>query len=236
MHETVTRDEWLAARRELMEREKELTHRSDELARQRQALPWVRIDKTYEFETADGRKTLAELFDGRSQLIVYHFMLGPGWDAGCPSCSNIADHLEGVHVHLANHDVRLVCVARAPWPEVAAYRDRMGWSVPFASSYGSDFNFDFGVSKDERHDAPPEVPYNFGTVEHDERYDYEELPGMSVFALEHGVLFHTYSAYARGMDVLWGVYQWLDRTPRGRNEADDPEWMKRHDEYAQAVG
>jgi predicted dithiol-disulfide oxidoreductase (DUF899 family) len=230
MHHTVTREQWLAERRELLEREKELTHLSDELARQRQELPWVRIDKEYVFETPDGSRTLAELFDGRSQLVVYHFMFGPDWDAGCPSCSNLADHLSGPHVHLANHDVKVVCVARAPYEKLAAYQERLGWTVPFASSYGSDFNFDFGVSKEDGHGAP-EVPYNFGTVAGDERYDYEELPGMSVFALEDGVVFHTYSAYARGLDALWGVYQWLDRTPRGRNESENPGWMKRRDEY-----
>ena len=232
-HLTGTREEWLAARLALLEREKELTRRSDELARERQALPWVRIDKPYAFETPGGTKTLAQLFDGRSQLLVYHFMFGPDWDAGCPSCSSIADHVDRPRVHLEHHDVTLICVSRAPLEKLEAYKRRMGWTVPWVSSGPSDFNADFGVSFEEETLAAG-VDYNFRRIEGDPRYLETELPGMSAFALVDGVVHHTYSAYARGCDSLWGGYQWLDRAPSGRNEADDPGWMRRHDEYETA--
>lgn len=231
MHRTGTREEWRTARLALLEREKELTRMSDALARERQALPWVPVETEYVFDTPAGRRTLAELFESRSQLVLYHFMLGPDWDAGCPSCSSIADHIEIPRVHLEHHDVAFSAVSRAPLAEIEAYRERMGWTFPWASSYGSDFNFDFHVANS------PERPlreYNFAPAPQG-IVDEGELPGMSAFALQDGVVHHTYSAYARGMDALWGVYQWLDRAPLGRNEADDPGWMRRHDEYEAAI-
>jgi predicted dithiol-disulfide oxidoreductase (DUF899 family) len=248
-HKTGTPGEWLAARLELLEAEKELTRRSDELARWRQELPWVRIGKEYRFETDQGPASLADLFQGRSQLLIYHFMLGPGYAAGCPSCSAIADGFNGSVVHLANHDVALCAVSRAPLPKLQAYKRRMGWSFPWASSFGSDFNFDFGVAHTKEEWEAGAVKYNFGEEDlrapADEKSsrdawsesivgaDWEtfrrEGPGMSAFALEDGVVYHTYSAYARGLDGLWGMYQWLDRAPRGRNESGF--WWRRHDEY-----
>ena len=233
MHRTGTRAEWLAARRELLEKEKELTHRGDELARERQELPWVRVDKEYVFGTDDGPRTLAELFDGRTQLLVYHFMLGPDWDAGCPGCSFVGDHLDGPGLHLGHHDVTLLCVSRAPLEKLQAYKRRMGWEFPWASSLGSEFNFDLGVSfTEEQRERGDE--YNFGTVAGDERYRAEELPGLSAFALEGGVVYHTYSTYARGLDALLGTNHLLDRAPLGRNEGDDADWVRRHDEYEDA--
>ena len=248
-HKTGTRDEWLAARLELLDAEKELTRRSDEVARQRRELPWVRIDKDYRFGTDQGTASLADLFAGRSQLLIYHFMFGPGYAAGCPSCSAIADGFNGSAVHLANHDVALCAVSRAPLPKLQAYKRRMGWSFPWASSFGSDFNFDFGVAHTKEEWEAGAVKYNFGEEDlrapADEKSsrdawsesivgaDWEtyrrEGPGMSAFALEDGVVYHTYSAYARGLDGLWGMYQWLDRAPRGRNETGM--WWRRHDEY-----
>ncbi len=248
-HKTGTPEEWLAARLELLEAEKELTRRSDELARRRQELPWVRIGKQYRFETDDGPASLADLFGGRSQLLIYHFMFGPDYTAGCPSCSAIADGFNGSVVHLANHDVTLCAVSRAPLEKIQAYQQRMGWSFPWASSFGSDFNFDFGVAHTKEEWEAGAVAYNFGEQdlrppagEEDSRNafsqsivgtDWEtyrrEGPGMSAFALQDGVVYHTYSAYARGLDGLWGMYQWLDRTPRGRNETGM--WWRRHDEY-----
>jgi predicted dithiol-disulfide oxidoreductase (DUF899 family) len=246
---TGTREEWLAARLDLLRAEKELTRRSDELARQRQELPWVRVDKKYSFETDEGSASLADLFQGRSQLLVYHFMFGPDYTAGCPSCSAIADGFNGSAVHLANHDVTLCAVSRAPLAKIQAYKRRMGWGFPFASAYGSDFNFDFGAAHTKQEWEAGVVAYNFG--EEDLRpaadnkssmdafaqsivgTDWEtyrrEGPGMSAFALEDGVVYHTYSAYSRGLDGLWGMYQWLDRAPRGRNE--NGMWWRRHDEY-----
>jgi predicted dithiol-disulfide oxidoreductase (DUF899 family) len=232
-HRIATREEWLTARRELLEDEKQLTRMSDELARRRRELPWVPLDKTYTFDAPDGPRTLAELFDGRSQLLVYHFMFGPDWGAGCPSCSSIGDHIDGPMVHLENHDVTMACVSRAPIEKLEAYKRRMGWSFPWLSSGRSDFNFDFGVSFTPDQLATG-VDYNFARIEDDPRYLSEELPGMSAFALEDGVVHHTYSAYARGCDALWGMYQWLDRAPKGRNEAADPAWVRRRDEYATA--
>jgi predicted dithiol-disulfide oxidoreductase (DUF899 family) len=243
-HKTGTREEWLAARLELLKAEKELTHRSDELVRRRGELPWVRIDKAYRFETDEGTASLAALFKGRSQLLIYHFMFGPDYAAGCPSCSAIADGFNGSVIHLANHDVTLCAVSRAPLPKLQAYKSRMGWSFPWASSFGSDFNYDFqvGITKEQWQSGIAE--YNFGpsevgpwepgeaiasSVGTDWATYRQEAPGMSAFALDDGVVYHTYSAYARGLDNLWGMYQWLDRAPLGRNE--NGFWWRRHDEY-----
>jgi predicted dithiol-disulfide oxidoreductase (DUF899 family) len=251
-HITGTREEWLAARLELLKAEKELTRRSDELARRRQELPWVRIDKEYRFETDEGSASLADLFRGRSQLIVYHFMFGPDFKAGCPSCSSIADGFNGFHAHLANHDVMLWAVSRAPLAKLQAYKQRMGWTFPWASSRSSDFNFDFNASFTEEQQRKGTMDYNFrrddpvmkagvsgrpdsgpalfakmaGT---DVATYTREREGMSAFALEDGVIYHTYSTYARGVDAFWGMYQWLDRAPKGRNETGP--WLRRHDEY-----
>jgi predicted dithiol-disulfide oxidoreductase (DUF899 family) len=246
-HKTGTRAEWLAGRLELLAREKELTRLADELARQRQELPWVRIDKEYRFETEDGTRTLSELFDGRSQLLVYHFMFGPEYTAGCPSCSAIADGFDGSVVHLANHDVTLHAVSRAPLAKLQAYKQRMGWSFPWASSFDSDFNYDFQVSHTKEQWQSGAVEHNFrevdfrpfeespvlaevaSTVGLDFATYRQEGPGVSAFALEDGVIYHTYSAYERGVDGLWGMWQWLDRAPLGRNETGF--WWRRHDEY-----
>jgi predicted dithiol-disulfide oxidoreductase (DUF899 family) len=229
-----TREEWLAARIELLEREKELTRRSDELARQRSELPWVRIDRDYRFEAAEGSKTLAELFDGRSQLLVYHFMFGPtveGWpEVGCPGCSFTADSLDGAVVHLPPHDVTFVAVSRAPLERLSAYKARMGWTFPWVSYGDSSFNLDFGAfTEEERRTGRG---FNFGTPKHADQIDLrrEELHGLSAFALEDGVVYHTYSTYDRGTDVLNATWQLLDRAPKGRG--DDPEgWPRRNDEY-----
>ena len=245
-HATGTREAWLAARRELLMEEKELTRRSDELARRRQELPWVRIDKTYRFETDEGSAALADLFRGRSQLLVYHFMFGPDFAAGCPSCSAIADGFNGFAVHLANHDVMLWAVSRAPLQKLQAYQRRLGWTFPWASSFGGDFNPDFGVQVTEEQQTAGGFEYNYrhegawkgggegpaafaamsGT---DAATFVRERPGLSTFVLEDGVVYHAYSTYARGLDGLWGMYQWLDRAPRGRNETGL--WWRRHDEY-----
>ena len=245
---TGTREEWLPARRELLAAEKEHTRRGDELARQRQELPWVRIDKEYTFDTDEGTASLADLFRGRSQLLVYHFMLGPEYKAGCPSCSAIADGFDGFAVHLAHHDVMLTAISRAPLANIQAYKQRMGWSFPWASSYGGDFNYDFGVSFTDQEQRAGVVEYNFRMEDMRPRLDpdgpvaefaetvgtdvatfLKEAPGMSAFARDDGVVYHTYSAYARGLDGLWGMYQWLDRAPKGRNETGV--WWRRHDEY-----
>jgi predicted dithiol-disulfide oxidoreductase (DUF899 family) len=248
-HKTGTREEWITARLELLQAEKELTRRGDELSRMRQDLPWVRVDKEYQFDTDEGKATLADLFRGRSQLLIYHFMLGPDFTAGCPSCSAIADGFNGSAVHLASHDVTLHVVSRAPLAKVQAYKQRMGWSFPWASSYESDFNFDFGVAHTKEEWEAGAVKYNFG--EEDLRApagqesandafsmsivgtNWEtfrrEGPGMSAFALQDGDVYHTYSTYGRGLDILWGMYQWLDRAPLGRNESGM--WWRRHDEY-----
>jgi predicted dithiol-disulfide oxidoreductase (DUF899 family) len=231
-HTIATRQEWKAARRALLEREKQLTRLSDEIAHERQALPWVPVEKEYEFIAPDGRKTLADLFDGRSQLIVHHFMFGPDWDEGCALCSSLADHIDLPRVHLEHHDVAWVAVSRAPLPKLLAYRERMGWSFPWVSSWGSDFNFDFRVSSTEER---PLLEYNYRAVPEEMRANGPgELPGASMFALRDGVVHHTYSTYARGLDALWGMYQWLDRAPLGRNEADGS-WIRRHDAYETAV-
>lgn len=231
-HRTATRDEWLVARRELLEAEKQLTRANDDLARRRQELPWVRVDADYRFDTEAGDATLADLFHGRSQLLVYHFMYGPDWDEGCPSCSSAADGFDQTHLHLQNHDVAFTAVSRAPLEKLLAYRDRMGWSFPWASSGRSDFNFDFGVSFTEASVARG-GSYNFAPLpdwQVDPANLPSEAPGMSAFVLEDGVVHHTYSAYARGLDVLWNMWQWLDRAPRGRNEGDFS-WFRRHDRY-----
>jgi predicted dithiol-disulfide oxidoreductase (DUF899 family) len=242
-----SREEWLRARKELLQAEKELTRRSDELARRRQELPWVKIDKEYRFETDEGGVSLNDLFRERTQLLVYHFMFGPDYTAGCPSCSAIADGFNGIWTHLANHDVMLWAVSRAPLEKLQSYKRRMGWSFPWASSFGSDFNFDFNVQLTEEQQRKGGAEYNFepeqtwnpekseGVVTFaamsgtDPATYVRERPGMSAFALEDGVLYHTYSTYARGLDALWGMYQWLDRAPKGRNEPDV--WWRRHDEY-----
>jgi predicted dithiol-disulfide oxidoreductase (DUF899 family) len=250
-HKTGTREEWLTARLDLLGAEKEVTRRSDELSRRRQELPWVRIDKDYRFDTDEGTASLADLFRGRSQLLIYHFMFGPDYAAGCPSCSAIADGFNGSAVHLANHDVTLCAVSRAPLAKIDAFKRRMGWSFPWASSYGSDFNFDFAVAYTKEEWESGAARHNFGAEDMRPTADQKgsmdafsqsivgtdwetyrrEGPGMSAFVLEDGTVYHTYSAYARGLDGLWGMYQWLDRAPRGRNEKDAGFWWRRHDEY-----
>jgi len=248
-HKTGTREEWLAARLELLDAEKEHTRRGDELARRRRELPWVPIDKDYRFETDEGPASLADLFRGRSQLLIYHFMFGPDYTAGCPACSAIADGFNGSHVHLENHDVVLMAVSRAPIDAIQAYKQRMGWTFPWASSQNDDFNYDFNVSVTEERQHGGEVEYNYGkrdmrpfldateggAAENAARCGIDtatylrEAPGVSAFALEDGVVYHTYSAYARGVDGLWSMYQWLDRAPKGRNE--EGLWFRRRDEY-----
>ena len=228
-HPTGTREQWLSARRELLELEKEHTRRSDELARMRRELPWMRIDKPYVFDTDEGSKTLAELFGGRSQLLVYHFMFGPDWDAGCVGCSMVADHFDGGMVHLNQRDVTMVCVSRAPLERINAYKRRMGWRFAWVSSLPSDFNFDFGVSFSEDQQANG-AEYNFRW----EDDPGDEGHGLSSFALEDGVVYHVYSTYGRGTDVSNTFYQLLDRAPKGRDEDNLPDgewWWRRHDEY-----
>ncbi|HLW92028.1 MAG TPA: DUF899 domain-containing protein [Roseiarcus sp.] len=247
-HATGTREEWLTARIKLLEAEKELTRRGDELARQRRELPWVRVEKEYKFETDEGSASLADLFKERSQLLVYHFMFGPDFSAGCPSCSAIADGFNGSVVHLANHDVMFSAVSRAPIAKLQAFKRRMGWTFPWASSLGGEFNFDFNVSLTEQQQREGGAEYNYrpaaalrlggdeGPVAEiaamtgtDAKTFMRERPGMSAFALEDGVVYHTYSAFARGLDGLWGMYQWLDRAPKGRNEKGV--WWRHHDKY-----
>jgi len=258
-HTTGTRQDWLKARIGLLDAEKELTRRSDELAQQRQQLPWVRIDKAYRFDTDAGAVALSDLFRGRSQLLIYHFMFGPDYGAGCPSCSSIADGFNGFAVHLENHDVALTAVSRAPLAKLQAFKRRMGWTFPWASSFGSDFNADFNVlftpeqqregieynyrksspqpaaSKEVREQTPGDgedfVSRIAATAGTDAATFTRDLPGLSAFVLEDGVVYHTYSTYARGLDGLWGMYQWLDRAPLGRNE--DGFWWRHHDKYAQ---
>jgi predicted dithiol-disulfide oxidoreductase (DUF899 family) len=253
-----TREDWLAARLELLQAEKELTRRSDDLARRRRELPWVRIDKQYRFETDEGAASLTDLFRGRSQLLVYHFMFGPDYTAGCPSCSAIADGFNGFAVHLANHDVMLYAVSRAALAKLQAYKRRMGWTFPWASSRPSDFNFDFNVSVTEEQQRAGTVDYNYQRAAASRSPGGEtpktraratpdgatkgaamtgtdvpayarERPGMSAFVLEDGIVYHTYSTFARGLDGLWGMYQWLDRAPKGRNEAGY--WLRHRDKY-----
>ena len=250
-HKIGTREEWLAARLELLDAEKALTRRGDELAQWRQKLPWVRVDKEYRFDTDEGSASLADLFRGRSQLLVYHFMFGPDYTAGCASCSAIADGFDGSVVHLANHDVTLFAVSRAPLAKLQAYKQRMGWSFPWASSFQGDFNFDYGVAFTTEQQQSGVVEYNFRPKETQPLADVNEepwianvvagtgtdwatysreMPGVSAFVLKDGDVYHTYSAYGRGVDGIWGMYQWLDRAPLGRNETGF--WWRRHDEYA----
>jgi predicted dithiol-disulfide oxidoreductase (DUF899 family) len=251
-HRTGTRDEWLAARLQLLEYEKEHTRQGDAIARRRQELPWVKIDKTYQFDTDLGRILLADLFKGRSQLLIYHFMFGTEFKAGCPSCSSIADGFNGVAIHLAHHDVMLWAVSRAPLATLQAYKQRMGWSFPWASSHSNEFNSDFSVWFTEQQQREG-IEYNYrrepitqrrvqaegngakaeasfatmcGT---DVATFHRDRPGLSAYVLDNGAVYHTYSAYARGLDGLWGMNQWLDRAPRGRNEQGV--WWRRHDEY-----
>ena len=253
-HATGTREQWLEARLELLNAEKELTRRGDELVQRRQELPWVLIDKRYQFDTDEGRASLTDLFQGRSQLMVYHLMFGPDFTAACPSCSAIADGLNAVQVHLANHDVMLMAVSRAPLPKLQAYKKRMGWTFPWASSFASDFNFDFSVYFTEDQQRGGGVEYNYrrespmrappaGKTQNpgpgavcaassgvDVPTFLRERPGLSTFVLQDGSVYHTYSAYGRGVDAIWGMYQWLDRAPFGRNE--NGVWWRRHDEYS----
>ena len=262
-HSTGTREEWLAARLELLEAEKAFTKRGDELARQRQELPWVRIDKEYRFETDEGSVSLEVLFRGRSQLLVYHFMFGPDYKAGCPSCSAIADGFDGFAVHLAHHDVLLTAVSRAPFAKLKAFRERMGWTFPWASSFGGDFNHDFSVGFTEEQQRTGGIEYNwrrepamegpargktnstwkaqgedepvgqFAAMTGTDVATYiRERPGVSAFVREGGAVYHTYSTYARGLDGLWGMYQWLDRAPKGRNETGI--WWRHRDQYDDA--
>ena len=248
-HKTGTREEWLAARLELLDAEKALTRRNDELTQQRQALPWVRIDKSYRFETDQGSVSLADLFGGRSQLIVYHFMFGPDYKAGCPSCSSIADSFNGIVTHLQHHDVAFWAMSRAPLEKLQAYKQRMGWTFPWVSSSSGDFNFDFDVSFTEEQQRDGLIEYNYQRGGHamdatpvpepvvqfadtcgtDARTYARDRPGLSTFVQEDGAIYHTYSSYARGVDGIWGMYQWLDRAPKGRNETGV--WWRRHDEY-----
>jgi predicted dithiol-disulfide oxidoreductase (DUF899 family) len=254
-HTVVSRDEWTEARKKLLVEEKALTRRGDEVAKKRQELPWVRVDEDYRFETEEGNVSLADLFRGNSQLLVYHFMFGPEYAAGCPHCSAIADGFNAIAVHLANHDVMLWAVSRAPLEKLQAYKRRMGWTFPWASSFDTEFNYDFNVSFTEEQQRSGEIEYNYrksgvrssenditdsdaapetgkkiaATVGTDWPTYIRETPGMSAFALQEGVVYHTYSTYARGLDSLWGIYQWLDRAPLGRNESGF--WMRRHDEY-----
>jgi predicted dithiol-disulfide oxidoreductase (DUF899 family) len=233
-HPVVSQNEWLAVRKALLAKEKEFTRARDELSRQRRALPWVKVAKAYVFDGPDGKQSLGELFDGRSQLIVYHFMLGPGWNDGCPSCSFLADHFDGAAIHLGQRDVTLVVVSRAPLAEIEAYQRRMGWQFKWVSSFGTDFNHDYHVSFTPEEKAGGKVEYNYSMTE----FPSEEAPGLSAFIQnEAGEIFHTYSAYARGLDILVGAYNFLDFAPKGRDEDALPwsmAWVRRHDEYEDA--
>jgi predicted dithiol-disulfide oxidoreductase (DUF899 family) len=233
-HQVVSQEEWLTARKALLVQEKEATHLRDKINAERLALPWVKVEKTYTFDTRSGKKALADLFDGRSQLLVYHFMLAPGWAAGCPGCSFLSDHLDGPLPHLRNHDVTLTAVSRAPLAEIEAYKKRMGWHFPWVSSFGSDFNYDFGVSFTQEDLAKGHVFYNF--MELDSAQAHDELPGLSAFYKdESGNVFRTYSTYARGLEELIGTLMILDRAPKGRNETTTMNWVRRHDEYEETA-
>jgi predicted dithiol-disulfide oxidoreductase (DUF899 family) len=228
-HKVVSQREWLAARKALLAKEKEFTKARDELSKQRRDLPWVKVEKNYVFHGPGGKETLADLFGGKSQLIVYHFMLGPDWKAGCPSCSYLADHFDGANIHLAQRDVSFVVVSRAPFVEIEAYQKRMGWKFKWVSSHGTDFNHDFGVSF-TKEEMAGEVDYNYVKG----KFPSEEAPGLSAFIKDDGAVFHTYSAYARGLDILLGTYNFLDMAPKGRDEDALPwsmAWVRRHDEY-----
>lgn len=232
-HRIVSQEQWLAARKQHLAAEKAFTKARDELSRQRRELPWVRVEKNYVFDTPAGKKSLAELFGGRSQLIVYHFMLGPGWEAGCPSCSFLADHFDGMTVHLAQRDVTLAVVSRAPLSEIEAFRKRMGWRFPWASSHGSDFNYDFNVSFTDAEFARGKVYYNYEV----EQFPSQEAPGASVFFKDpDGTVYHTYSSYGRGLDMFLGAYHFLDIVPKGRDEDSLPwtmAWVRHHDRYGE---
>ena len=229
-HPVVSPNEWLAARKALLVKEKQATHLRDQINAERLALPWVRVEKNYIFDSARGKRTLAELFEGRSQLMVYHFMLGPGWAAGCPGCSFLCDHIEGALPHLEHHDVTMTAVSRAPLAEIEAYKKRMGWHFPWVSAFGSDFNYDYHVSFDKEQPGSGTPLYNFeprpaGSTE-------TELPGLSAFCMdEAGEVFHTYSTYGRGPEELIGTLMILDRAPKGRNEKTTMDFVRRHDEY-----
>jgi predicted dithiol-disulfide oxidoreductase (DUF899 family) len=231
-HPVVSPDEWLAQRKILLARERELTHLRDQVARERRALPWVRVEKDYVFETPEGPRKLADLFEGRRQLLVQHFMLGPGWKEGCPSCSFMADHTDGMTVHLEHRDVTVVAISRAPLAEIETFKRRMGWKFNWVSSHGSDFNFDFGVSFTAEEKKRDEVTYNYAK----QPWEWDELPGISVFYRdEAGEVFHTYSAYRRGVEAMMGTYSLLDLTPKGRDEHNGPmAWVRHHDRYEPA--
>jgi predicted dithiol-disulfide oxidoreductase (DUF899 family) len=234
-HQVVSREDWLAARKALLEKEKQFTRARDALSEQRRALPWVKVGKSYVFDSTKGRKSLGDLFHGRSQLLVYHFMLGPGWVQGCPSCSFLADHFDGAATHLAQRDVTLIAVSRAPLAEIEAYKRRMGWRFDWVSSFENDFNFDYGVSFTKDEIERGEANYNYARGS----FPSEEAPGLSAFIKSDGDIFHTYSSYARGLDILVGAYNFLDMAPKGRDEAGLPwtmAWVRRHDEYEASGG
>jgi predicted dithiol-disulfide oxidoreductase (DUF899 family) len=234
-HSVVSQEEWLVARKALLAQEKEATHQRDRLNAERMALPWVKVEKEYIFDTPQGKKSLADLFDGRSQLIVYHFMLGPGWAAGCPGCSFLSDHLDGAMPHLEHHDVTMIAVSRAPMAEIEAYKARMGWRFPWISASGSDFNFDYHVSFKQEDLASGKASYNFEPAPIPEKPADSELPGLSAFYKdESGNVFHTYSTYGRGPEELIGALMILDRAPKGRNEKTTMDFVRRHDEYENA--
>jgi predicted dithiol-disulfide oxidoreductase (DUF899 family) len=230
-HRVVSQEEWLAARKQLLRQEKEFTRLRDQLSAERRELPWVRVDKEYVFDAPDGKETLADLFDGRSQLLVYHFMFGPGWEQGCPSCSFVSDHIDGANWHLPHRDVTLLAVSRASLARIEAFKRRMGWRFKWVSSYENDFNHDFHVSFTPDDMARGEVYYNYAMTE----FPSEEAPGLSTFYKDpSGAVFHTYSTYARGLDMLVGAYNYLDLAPKGRDEAALPwtmEWVRHHDRY-----
>ena len=231
-HPVVSEDRWVAERKKLLAREKELTHLRDQIARERRALPWLRVEKNYVFDAPEGRRTLAELFEGRRQLLVQHFMFAPGWEQGCPSCSFMADHIDGMNVHLAHRDVTVLVISRAPLAEIERFRQRMGWQFKWVSSHGNDFNRDFGVSFTPEELAKGEVYYNYSTW----AFPFEELPGISVF-YKNDEVFHTYSTYGRGVEVMMGAYNLLDLTPKGRDERDvayKMGWVRHHDRYEPA--
>jgi predicted dithiol-disulfide oxidoreductase (DUF899 family) len=234
-HDVVSREQWIEARKALLAREKELTRQRDELAKQRRELPWEKVEKRYVFQGPKGSETLADLFDGRSQLIVYHFMLGPGWAEGCKGCSFLADHFDGSSVHLGQRDVTLVAASRAPFPDIEAFQKRMGWRFPWVSSQSSDFNFDYNVSFTGDKRVNGKVYYNYEMRE----FPSDEAPGLSVFYKDRtGEVFHTYSTYGRGLDILLGVYNFLDLAPKGRDEEGLPSpmaWLRHHDRYQEKV-